>query len=177
MDTNPESALIEFLRFNNWANRQLFQACLSLTDEQLHQPIPGAYGTIRETLEHILRAEAGYLRLLTGSRPEAPFRWDDPPSLATMASYAGEVEEALASAFAGVPPGQMVEAELDGKPGRFQALALFIQLIDHGIEHRTNITTFLNQTLQLSLPIDGWTYLLAQPAHFGLENVSRGSSR
>ena len=53
-----------------------------------------------------------------------------------------------------------------------QALVLPIPLINHVIELCTNITAFLNQTLLLSQLIDGWAYLLAQSARFGLQDMN-----
>lgn len=46
--------------------------------------IPGTYGTIRETLRHLVRAEEGYLRLLTGERLSEPMS-DGPLPLAELA--------------------------------------------------------------------------------------------
>ncbi len=36
------------------------------------------------------------------------------------------------------------------------------------IEHRTNITTILNQGLAQPPGVDGWSYLLGNPARFEL---------
>lgn len=56
-----------------------------------------------------------------------------------------------------------------GNQFRYQALAVFIQIIDHGIEHRTNITTILNQGLLTPPDVDGWGYLNAHPDRFELK--------
>ena len=81
MTTLPETTLVEFIRYNNWSNQQVLAACRDLDESQLAAAIPGAYGTIRQTLEHIIRAEASYLRLLTGSRPEPSFDWKAGPGV------------------------------------------------------------------------------------------------
>ena len=56
MDTQPESTLLEFIRYNTWANQQVLAACGSLSESQLDAPVPGAYGTVRDTFRHMLGA-------------------------------------------------------------------------------------------------------------------------
>ena len=130
--------------------------------------IPGAYGTIRDTLEHIVTGEEYYISLLTGSRPQPPFKWDERPGLDEIAPYAAQVGQALVDMAQHITPTDQVTEEGDGKQFRYQALAVFIQIIDHGIEHRTNITTVLNQGLQAPPNVDGWAYLEAHADQFSL---------
>ena len=66
-------------------------------------------------------------------------------------------------------PTDLVTEEEDGKQVHYQALAVFIQIINHGVEHRTNITTILNQGLAAPPQVDGWGYLDAHPDRFGME--------
>ena len=160
---------MEFILYNNWANQQVLQACQNLSEDQLATTSPGAYGTIRDTLEHIIRAEAFYLRLLTGNCPQPLFKWEDRPDLAEVTAYATEVGKALVDMAQRVLPTDQVVEEDEGEQFHYQALALFIQIINHGIEHRTNITTILNQGLQTPPDVDGWAYLNAHPDRFGLK--------
>jgi uncharacterized damage-inducible protein DinB len=169
MDAPFGPTFVEFIRYNNWANQKVIQACQNLSQDQLSVKIPGAYGTIRDTLEHILRAEAGYVRLLTGYRPQPPFKWEARPNLTEMEAYATQVGNALVEAVQSRQPTDRVAHEVDGKMLHFQALAVFIQIIDHGIEHRTNITTILNQGLQTPPEVDGWGYLVAHLDQLGIK--------
>jgi len=169
MQTSSETTLAEFIRYNNWANQQVFQACQPLSESELTAPIPGAFGTIRETLEHILRAEANYVRLLTGTRPSPLFKWEDQPSVSQMIDYAAHVAQALTDAAQRIPPSEVIQHEWDGKQVHYRALAVFIQIINHGIEHRTNITTILNQGTPPPPEVDGWGYLHAHPARFDMQ--------
>jgi len=86
-----------------------------------------------------------------------------------MTAYATQVGKALVDMAQGTQPTDQVVEEDEGKQFHYHALAVFIQIIDHGIEHRTNITTILNQGLQTPPDVDGWGYLNAHPDRFGLE--------
>src|SRR5690554_4944785 len=70
------AGLADFLRYNLWANMQLLEACAQLTDEQLDATLQGTYGSVRETLVHLFRAEEGYARHfnLTSETPTPPLR-------------------------------------------------------------------------------------------------------
>jgi uncharacterized damage-inducible protein DinB len=63
----------------------------------------------------------------------------------------------------------MVHEEENGNTLDYQARGLFIQVINHGIEHRTNITTILS-SLGLSAPeVDGWAFLFSHPDQFEMK--------
>lgn len=161
-----DAPLLEFMRYNNWANQQVLSACQALSEDQLAAAASGAYGTIRATLQHIIRAESRYAFRFTGTYREPPFKWEDSPSLDALAAYHAHVAADLLDIASRVEPGHLITAEWDGKPVRFQALALFIQVINHGIEHRTNITTILS-ALGLPAPdVAGWEYLWTHQDRF-----------
>ncbi|MEZ4571744.1 MAG: DinB family protein [Thermomicrobiales bacterium] len=46
--------LIDGFRYNTWATRGIISACRNLTDEQLDATAVGAYGSIIDTLRHII---------------------------------------------------------------------------------------------------------------------------
>jgi uncharacterized damage-inducible protein DinB len=171
METTSDPIFLEFIRYNNWANQEVLHACQGLSDDQLEMNIPGAYGTIRATLEHIIRAEAGYLKLLTGVRPLPSFNWDDKPGIAELTQFSIQVGNALVEMASHTLPTHHVESTEDRKIIAYQALAVFIQIIDHGIEHRTNITTLLNQGMLTPPEVDGWTYLWSHQDRFAFHEI------
>jgi uncharacterized damage-inducible protein DinB len=171
METHPEALLVELYRYNHWANAQLLAACQQLTADQLAAAAPGAYGTINDTLAHIIRAEALNVGRLTGNRPQPAFRWEDRPTLADLSAFADQVAGALLDALQRVAPTHIVHEEEDGKTFDYQARMLFMQIIIHGVEHRTNITTILSG-LGLSAPeVDGWGYLSSHPDQFEMKKT------
>jgi uncharacterized damage-inducible protein DinB len=46
--------LTTLFRHHLWANLRLFERCAGLTNEQLDAPVVGTYGSIRDTLQHIV---------------------------------------------------------------------------------------------------------------------------
>jgi len=176
MKPQPESAFVELIRYNNWANAQVFAACQNLTADQLDTAASGVYGTIRDTMEHIIRAEADYIGRLTGNGPQPPFRWRAQAALADLVAFADTVAATMLDAIQRVPPDQIVHEEEDGNTLDYQARALFIQVINHGIEHRTNITTILSGLGLPALEVDGWGYLFSHPDQFALREDFKGKS-
>ncbi len=175
MEIQPESTLVELIRYNNWANAQVFVAVQKLTPQQQSASAPGAYGSIHATLGHIVAAEADYIGRLTGKGPQPPFRWEDQPEVDDIVPFAGTVADALLDAVRRVPPEHIVHEEEDGNTIDYKASLLFIQVINHGIEHRTNITTILSG-LGLPAPeVDGWGYLFAHPETFALKETFKES--
>lgn len=174
MEIRPEPTLIELIRYNNWANAQVLAACQKLTDEHLTTAAPGTYGSIIATLWHMVLAEADYIDRMTGSGPQPPAGWRDQPTLASLSAFAAQVAPALLDTIQRVPPDHMVHEEEDGNTMDYKAQLLFIQVINHGIEHRTNVTTILSG-LGLSAPeVDGWGYLAAHPDRFHLKETFAG---
>jgi len=169
MEAVPETMLAEFIRYNNWANQQVLETCQKLDEEQLAASMPGAYGTIRDTLEHIIEGEAFYIGLLTGKRPKPSFQWKEKPGFAEMREYAAQVGNLLMDAIHRVRPTDTVEEEDQSNKFRYRAGAIFIQIINHGVEHRTNITTILSAGQQTAPGVDGWGYLSAHPDRFDYE--------
>lgn len=173
MQNQPEKILVEMIQYNNWANQQLLAICQGLPGEALAASAPGAYGSIHRTLGHMIAAEADYVGRLTGEEPARPFEWEDRPSVAEMAGFAQVVGEAMLAAIQRIQPEQMVHEEEDGNYVDYQASVLFMQTIEHGVEHRTNITTILN-SLGVALPeLDIWGYATSNPERVKWQEGSR----
>ena len=70
--------LTTMFRHNLWANIRILERCAELNIEQLNASISGTYGSIHETLQHIVSAEQSYFsRISTGEPCHRPD--DEPP--------------------------------------------------------------------------------------------------
>jgi uncharacterized damage-inducible protein DinB len=173
VQNQPDTFLVDLIHYNSWANHQVLQACQTLSEDQLDTAAPGAYGTIRLTLLHLIWAEADYVGRLTGTRPYPLFKRGDQPSVAGLSAFASDVAPALLDAIQRVPPNYIVHEEEDGNTFDYQARGLFIQIINHGIEHRTNITTILSSLGLLAPQVDGWGYMEAHSDQFEMKAGSQ----
>jgi uncharacterized damage-inducible protein DinB len=153
--------LIDAFRHNAWATRLVLDACRGLTDEQLNATIPGVYGSIIDTLRHIVRSEAGYCARLRGDEPS----WDrraenDAPDLDELARRNDENEERWLG-FLETP----FDAERlfvipwhDGIDRDVPAGVFLVQALHHANEHRTQVCTMLT-TLGAEAPALGvWEF-------------------
>jgi uncharacterized damage-inducible protein DinB len=140
-----------------WANLRLFEQCAGLTSEQLDATIPGAYGSIYVTLQHIVTAEQSYYsRISTGqgrSRPK-----DAPPM--TMA----EMIESLRATGSGliewapkVQADDMVQVNWD-PPRDVPKTIILTQIINHATEHREQIKAILTELGIEPVDLQGWAY-------------------
>ena len=153
----------------------MLAACGSLSESQLDAPVPGAYGSVRDTWRHLLSAEAGYIGRITGARPQPPFKWEDKPTLAEQSAFAVQTGAAYLDLIQRVPPTQNVHEEENGFTMDYHARRLYMQVINHGIEHRTNITTFLaSQGVQVP-EIDNWGYMAAHADRFQMKEGKVGA--
>ena len=141
----PSDTLTTLFKHNLWANLRLVERCAELTSEQMEVAIRGTYGSIQDTLQHIVRAEKSYFsRISTGQlyRHLA----DAPPM--TMA----EMETSMRTTGAGlvkwapkVAAGDMVEIDWDGTLRQVPKAIILTQAINHATEHRAQIMVMMTQ--------------------------------
>jgi uncharacterized damage-inducible protein DinB len=151
-----ENFIVKLFEHNNWANLQIIQACLALSDEQLYaQPQSAVKGSIRQTLLHLVAAQQSYLRTLTlpleARREASSVAFAD---LQESASKSGAGLLALASGEE-----QPLRPQLQTRDGYLvDPWVLMVQIINHATEHREQIKNMLS-ALGLTPPsIDGWDY-------------------
>lgn len=56
--------LPDMFAYNTWANAQVFSACLNVDQARLDAQAPGTYGTLTETLIHMIQVERAYAIML-----------------------------------------------------------------------------------------------------------------
>lgn len=145
-------------RHNLWANDIIFKMCSKLSDEQLDSQIIGTYGTIRDTLEHIARAERSYLhRLRTGQR--YPSQGDAPkPTVFELLEMVQKSGEGLIEIAPKIQPEDTLDLDWDGEMVPVPSVLILIQSINHATEHREQIKIMLTQIGVQPPEVDGWTF-------------------
>jgi uncharacterized damage-inducible protein DinB len=151
-------SLTTLFKHNRWANLSLLECCAELTGEQLDAAIPGTFGSIRDTLAHIVQAEQGYFsRISTGQRYQRP--QDAPPwTIAAMMASARTTGTGLIEWAAKVKADETVLIDWDGTPRDVPKTIILTQVINHATEHRAQIMTTLTQLGIQPPDLDSWTY-------------------
>ena len=152
---------------NLWANLKLLEACEGLDDAVLDATVPGTFGSIRDTLIHVVRAEAGYFRRLTGEEFDRS-GWGEVPTLEQLKAAVRWTGEGLLREAARVQPSDTQSVQWDGETVEFPASILLVQAINHATEHRAHIATILTQQGVTPPEIDGWSYMWAMKTEGGV---------
>ena len=152
------SGLLEQLyRHHRWANLTLFDFCAGLDKSALALSAPGVYGTIRDTWRHVANGERNYLAAVRGTARDPRFQ-DQSLPLATIRAELDRSADELLAALAGVTEGDTFEAEWGDRQWMLPKFIPLLQAIEHGTEHRTNITTILQANGIEAPQIDLWAY-------------------
>lgn len=141
-----------------WATLTMIDACLDLTDEQLTTAVPGTYGPILQTLQHLVGADSQYLFVLTGGRtPEIDEDSMSLPELrAEMVRNGPRWQEVLAG---DLDPNAVVSRDRDDGSRSHAPLGVRLtQATQHGTDHRSQIATILTALGREAPDIDVWAW-------------------
>ena len=152
--------LLELFRHKTWATLRLIEHCQRLDNEHLDATIPGTYGTIRDTLRHLVNAEEGYFAILTGERlseplPHGPIPLDE---LAERIRRLGPRWEILAQDT------ELADREVTSRDGwprsgwRMRGAAPMAQAIHDADEHRSQVLSILGARGLGAPALDVWSH-------------------
>jgi uncharacterized damage-inducible protein DinB len=141
-----------------WATLRLIDSCLPLSPDQLGTAVPGTFGSIIDTIRHLVGADCAYLYALTGGRVAMieDGQMELPELRVTM--------EANAAAWASLltqdldPDSVVVRYRDDGSEGHAPMGIRLAQALHHGTDHRSQVCTALT-TIGVEPPaIDVWDF-------------------
>jgi uncharacterized damage-inducible protein DinB len=141
-----------------WATLRLIDACLGLNPEQLETTVPGTYGSILDTLRHLVGSDSWYLFVITeGRRPRID---EDEMSLselrAVMEDNGAEWSRVLAEES---DPDRMTVVRLsDGSKCKSPLGIRLAQALHHGTDHRSQVCTALTELGVEPPDIDLWAF-------------------
>jgi uncharacterized damage-inducible protein DinB len=138
---------------------RLIDACLALNTKGLATAVPGTYGSILETMRHLVEGDSDYLSIMTGDRTHLiGTEHTDLPELRVVMENDGALWAGLLAHD--LDPNAMVK-EIDADDGFERDATTGIRLaqaLHHGTDHRSQICTALT-ALGVDPPgIDAWTY-------------------
>ena len=153
-------ALHDLARHNAWATSQLLEFCRGLDEPTLNATVPGTYGTIIQTLRHIINSETSYLFRLTGAWSEYPWQRDEVVGLDVLAERAEVLATTWEQFLAGdVDTERLGEARGDeGEVFDVRAGVFITQALHHANEHRAHVCTILGALGHEPPDVSGWEY-------------------
>lgn len=152
------SALSDAFDHHVWATLRVIDVCAALTDEQLATAVPGTYGSILDTLRHLVGSDSWYLFVISGERtPRIDEDTMSLPELRRAISHDGTEWSSILDA--GSDPDAVVIAHRPEGVDSYAPLGIrFAQVLHHGTDHRSQICTALT-ALGIEPPfIDVWDF-------------------
>ncbi|HEU0234966.1 MAG TPA: DinB family protein [Candidatus Limnocylindrales bacterium] len=152
------SPLADAFGHHVWATLRLLDACLPLTPAQLETTVPGTYGSILETIRHLVGADASYLFVLSGGRvAEIDESRMDVGELRAVIEANGPAWTSVIDRE--IDPDVSVVRHRDDGIDSFAPLGIRLaQVLHHGTDHRSQICTALT-TIGIEPPaIDAWDF-------------------
>jgi uncharacterized damage-inducible protein DinB len=141
-----------------WATGRLIDACIALDPAQLETTAQGTYGTILDTMRHLVAADRGYLFSLTDGRvTEIEEATMDLAALRAVIEGSGSEWVALVATDID-PDADVVRHRDDGTDSHAPAGVRYAQALHHGTDHRSQICTMLTALGVEPPEIDVWDY-------------------
>ena len=154
----PRSPLADAFAHHVWATLSLIDTCEVITDEQLQASAPGVYGSIIDTLRHIVASDRGYLAVVSGGRVDRTAEEGMSLAAARSVMELDGAEWARVVAELDDPDRVVVRQRPDGSANRSPAGIRLAQALHHGTDHRSQICTILT-TIGIEPPdVDVWEF-------------------
>jgi uncharacterized damage-inducible protein DinB len=169
---NGNGPLTGMLHYNAWATNTLVDFCRGLSDQQLDTRAPGASGSVRELLLHLVGAQQTNVLRTKGRHHEGELhRQSQWPGFDDLCRLAAESGDALLEIAEQADLYAEVELQYRGDTSRWPRSFFLIAAVEHGVEHRTEIKLTL-EALGIETPnLDAWWYAAANNIGYVVADV------
>ena len=152
-----KSLIDDSFEHHAWATLQMIDACAALAPEQLDTIVPGTYGSILDTIRHVVGGDSFYL---ANFGEETPAIDEDGMDLADLRTNAERFGSAWLRFLArDLNPDENVHEVDDYGYQRDASIGLRLaQALMHGAEHRSQICTAITSLGIEPPPIDAWDF-------------------
>lgn len=134
--------------YSYWANQKLFGVISQLTPDQFTCDVCGSYGSVRNTLVHVLSAEWGWLDRCGGEKRGAKLNPDDYPTIQSVIETWARVEGCVRSFLAGLKDEDLardIEFSMGGPPHVVPLGELMHHAAVHAAHHRGQLSLILRE--------------------------------
>lgn len=133
--------------YGYWANERLFAVLSRLTTEEFTQSVAGSYGSVRNTLVHVLSAEWGWLERCGGPARGEKLKAEDYPTVESLVGAWARVEELMRAFLSRLDDddlARVVEFTLGGGEAHAAPLGELMQhAAVHAVHHRGQVALLL----------------------------------
>ena len=144
--------------YGYWANKKLLAVVSQLTPEQFSQTVAGSYGSVRNTMVHMLSAEWGWLNRCGGPERGPALKADDYPTVESLINMWAKVEACVRAFLAELKDEELLrKVEYKNPRGETRSMALgelMQHAANHGVHHRGQVALLLRMLGQVPGNVD-----------------------
>jgi uncharacterized damage-inducible protein DinB len=132
--------------YNYWANKKLFSVVSRLTPKQFTGTVAGSYGSVRNTLVHIMSAEWGWLDRAGGPKRGEKLKADDFPTVDSVVQTWDRVESLMREFLSGLNDEDLsrsIEFTLGGPTHSLPLGDMLHHAAIHAVHHRGQVALLL----------------------------------
>ena len=131
-----------------WANQKLLTVVAQLTPDEFTKTVGGSYGSVRNTLVHILSAEWGWLERSGGFARGERLKPEDFPTLESVVAVWRRVEVEMRAFLDQLPDeklGEDITFAFGGPPQTLSRGDILQHAMIHAVHHRGQIALMLRE--------------------------------
>ncbi|AET69072.1 hypothetical protein Desor_3591 [Desulfosporosinus orientis DSM 765] len=141
--------IMELYGYNDWANHKLFEAMSSLEHEEFSRNLGSSFGSMRDTLVHIVGAEELWLSRWRGEQGRTLLKAEDFPDYSTLAEHWYNFQSQMRGFLESLAEEELQEIisykNIHGNPYSLELWKQMLHVINHSSFHRGQIVTMLRQ--------------------------------
>jgi uncharacterized damage-inducible protein DinB len=122
--------------YSYWANARLFPVVSALTTEEFVKRVAGSWGSVRNTLVHMMSAEGGWLERAGGPKRGAALQPDDFPTLPHVVGYWAAQERNVRRFIGGMTDAELARVkEFTIPPLSLTGVLTIGEMLHHAVNH------------------------------------------
>lgn len=141
--------LCDLYDYNFWARDQQLAVCETLSEEHLSRPLGASFGSLRDTLKHLVGAEWVWMERFDGRQARSVPWYSEVSSLETLRARWALVESDLRRFLASLTPEALAVpltyVNFKGETWTYPLWQTLLHLANHGTYHRGQVTMALRQ--------------------------------
>lgn len=141
--------LQNFYDYGDWANRKLLAVVSRLSEDEFTRPVGGSYGSVRNTLVHMMNAEWGWLDRCGGKKRGSRLDPNDYPTVESVVATWTDVASAVREFFSSLKDDDLersISYAIEGVAEGSKTVGELMQhAIVHGIHHRGQVALLVRE--------------------------------